>query len=509
METPILTLEGLAVKQTECYKYLGIQIDSQLRWKEQAQRATANATKWIMQYRRLTKVNSGVSSKLMRQLYLAVALPKITYGLDVWYTPPTKPAGYTKNIGSVGILRNLQKVQRLATTAITGTLRSTPTDLIDAHAGIFPIELALIKACHRAIVRILTLPDSHPLHQVTKQAKRHPPTKHPSPIDQLIKIFALHNKKLETIDSTSYRPMEIRKYTTTIEKSREDSISVEKLDNADYKIYSDGSGHDNQIGAAAILFKKGRAQPLRSLKKFLGPKTKHNTYEAEATGALLATWILRNSPEVIGKQVSLYIDNQALVTALAGTKSNSGQYLINETSFMANDLPCKLTIRWISSHSEVKGNEAADKLAKEAAAGRSSSTAELPHLLRSPLPISASAIKQEFNAELNGKWQTIWTNSPRKNRFTQLDPEFPFNNFRKRLYKLTRKQTSTIMQLRTGHVPLNFYLHRINKTNSDRCTRCQGHEADEQEVETINHFLFICPAHNEARTDIRKKANRP
>ena len=508
METPILKLEGQAVKQTECYKYLGIQIDSQLRWKEQAQRATANATKWIMQYRRLTRINTGVNTRLMRQLYLAVALPKITYGLDVWYTPPTKPAGYTKNIGSVGVLRNLQKVQRLATTAMTGTLRSTPTDLIDAHAGIFPMELALTKACHRAIVRILTLPDSHPLHQVTNRAKRHPPTKHLSPIDQLIKIFALRYKKLEIIDPIAHKPMETRKYTTTIEKSREDSISVEKLDTADYKIYSDGSGHDDQIGAAAILFKKGRAQPIRSLKKYLGPKTKHNTYEAEAAGALLATWILRNSPEVIGKQVSLYIDNQSLVTALAGTKANSGQYLLNETSFMANELPCKLTIRWISSHSEVKGNEAADKLAKEAAGGRSSSSADLPHLLRSSLPISASATKQEYNVELNKKWQAIWANSPRKNRFTQLDPEFPFNNFRKRLFKLTRKQTSIIMQLRTGHVPLNFYLHRINKTDSDRCTRCHEHEADEQEVETTNHFLFICPAHNEARKELIAKIGR-
>ena len=172
---------------------------------------------------------------------------------------------------------------------------------------------------------------------------------------------------------------------------------------------------------------------------------------------------------------------------------------------MANELPCKLTIRWISSHSKVKGNEAADKLAKEAAAGQSSSTAKLPHILRSPLPISTSAIKQEFNTKLNRKWQMIWANSPRKNKFTQLDPKFPFNNFRKRLYKLTRKQTSIIMQLRTGHVPLNFYLHRINKNNSDRCTRCQDHEADEQEVETTNHFLFICPAHNEARTELIAK----
>ena len=47
---PDLILEGQVVKQVYSYKYLGILINSQLNWKEQAQRATANATKWILQY---------------------------------------------------------------------------------------------------------------------------------------------------------------------------------------------------------------------------------------------------------------------------------------------------------------------------------------------------------------------------------------------------------------------------------------------------------------------------
>jgi Reverse transcriptase (RNA-dependent DNA polymerase) len=111
LKRPNLILEGQRVEEVDCFKYLGVQIDSQLRWKEQAQRATANTTKWILQYRRLTRPSTGVGSKLMRQLYLSVALPKITYGLDVWYTPPSKPAGYTKNTGSVGVLCNLEKAQ--------------------------------------------------------------------------------------------------------------------------------------------------------------------------------------------------------------------------------------------------------------------------------------------------------------------------------------------------------------------------------------------------------------
>ena len=53
-------------------------------------------------------------------------------------------------------------------------------------------------------------------------------------------------------------------------------------------------------------------------------------------GVLLATWITRNMPETIGKIVSLYIDNQAMVMALAGAKTTSGQYLINSVITAAN-----------------------------------------------------------------------------------------------------------------------------------------------------------------------------
>ena len=41
---PKLVLKGQTVKETKNYKYLGIIIDNQLTWKEQAQRSTANAT---------------------------------------------------------------------------------------------------------------------------------------------------------------------------------------------------------------------------------------------------------------------------------------------------------------------------------------------------------------------------------------------------------------------------------------------------------------------------------
>ena len=99
-----LTLDGQIVQEVKHYKYLGILIDAQLRWKEQEQRAAANATKWILQFRRLSRPSTGVSIKLMRQLYLVVAMPKILYGIETWYTLPTEMAGQIKQSSSVEAL---------------------------------------------------------------------------------------------------------------------------------------------------------------------------------------------------------------------------------------------------------------------------------------------------------------------------------------------------------------------------------------------------------------------
>jgi ribonuclease HI len=262
----------------------------------------------------------------------------------------------------------------------------------------------------------------------------------------------LKNVIFETIKPATRDWTVVPRFKTVIAGTREDSISFERNDIADYKAFSDGSGQENGIGAAAILYKKGFVRPVNELKAYLGTKSKHNTYEAEAVGALLALWIIRQAPETIGKTVTLYIDNQAIVMALTGNNHKSGQHIIHSLFTAANCLPCNVTIRWISSHSEVKGNEAADKLAKEAAQGRSNRREELPYPLRSTLPTSVSAAKQKYQANLNKRWVKTWADSPRKERFTRIDPDFPFNKFRKRLFKLSRNQSSLIMQLRTGHI---------------------------------------------------------
>jgi hypothetical protein len=142
-----------------------VTFDQELRWTTQAKSALAKATKWTLMYRCLAKQSAGINAKLMRKLYLAVAVPKLTYAVDVWYTPVHHEEGHSKCSGSVGIINQLARVQRLGTLAITGALRSTATDVADLHANVLPIDLLLNKICHRAALRLATLPPCHPLHK--------------------------------------------------------------------------------------------------------------------------------------------------------------------------------------------------------------------------------------------------------------------------------------------------------------------------------------------------------
>jgi ribonuclease HI len=337
------------------------------------------------------------------------------------------------------------------------------------------MKLALLKACHSALVRSLTLPSTNPVHQVVQAAKRSQPQKHLGPLNNLLKIFELRlNTELETIYPAVTLKGLSPQHRVVIDNSREDSINSESIDNADFKVFTDGSGQHGGVRASAILYEKGRATPRKSLQVFLGTLEKHKTFEAETVRAIFALWILQNVPATVGKKVTLYTDNQSIATALPYPKVASGQYLLNALRTAIEGTGCRLTIKWISGHSKVRGNEEADRVAKNAAQGLSSARAALPHILRSTLPTSTSARKQEFMQELKSKWSDMWENSPRKQKIAQYRDEFPFNALLVRLSSLTRSQSSLVMQLRCGHFPLNSYLHKINKADSNRCTGQHG-----------------------------------
>ena len=76
-------------------------------------------------------------------------------------------------------------------------------------------------------------------------------------------------------------------FTLTIVESKEESIKEEKKDKADIRIYTDGSGYEGNIGATAVLYRKGVQEPVKTLRFHLGSLKKHTTYGARLWGPYL------------------------------------------------------------------------------------------------------------------------------------------------------------------------------------------------------------------------------
>jgi hypothetical protein len=136
----------------------------------------------------------------------------------------------------------------------------------------------------------------------------------------------------------------------------------------------------------------------------------------------------------------------------------------------------------------VQGNELADQAAKGAADGISSQARDLPKLLRKPLLASKAAVAMVERNKLQERFCKWWRASPRFNRTQRIDPSLPSKAFMKLVKDWPRPHSSILLQLRTGHAPLNKYLHKIGKADSPLCPHCQEQE------ESVEHFLLLCPA---------------
>ncbi|KAJ8594938.1 hypothetical protein M405DRAFT_728948 [Rhizopogon salebrosus TDB-379] len=75
----------------------------------------------------------------------------------------------------------------------------------------------------------------------------------------------------------------------------------------------------------------------------------------------------------------------------------------------------------------------------------------------------------------------------------RIDPNLLQRSFVKLTATFPKRLTGLYMSLRTGHAPLNKYLHRIGKAESPHCLHCQ------QVEETVHHYLFTCPLYQRER----------
>jgi len=404
-------------------------------------------------------------------------------------------------MGSAKVTRQLATLQCAATTAITGGLRTSPTDTLDACTFLLPASMNINKWCHRAFVRMAMLPKDHLLHKTMKSKRAKGIKHHRTALHHLLDAYNLNLNSIEKIPVAPRNPnlIGLTPFKISIPEDRDSSIREAENAMEKVQVFTDRSAIEGKVGAAAILLREGR--PTRTLHFHLGSEGKHTVHKAELVGILLGLHLISTEKKG-GTTFALGSDNQVAIKAFQSNFRSPGHHLTQAALRLAHQIHNRnkktkyaLVIRWMAGHEGIEGNEIMDREAKKAAEGHTSDKELIPTYLRKPLLMNPSAIKRAYSDRIKNKWNNTWRKSKRGGKMHQIDTSTPSNKFLKAIStpNLSRRSTSLISQLRLTHIPLNSYLEQFKRADSARCPTCGA------DNKTIGHFLFDCPGYAHER----------
>lgn len=503
-----LIIGSHVIQPSETVKYLGLILDRKLRWKQQVEKALAKGTSALLAVSRLARSTFGLQQKYARQLFISVVVPRMEYGLAVFYEP-VRMQDNGRRRGSVGVARRFGQVQRLAARLITGAFKTTSGEVLDIHAGLLPVDLRMNRSVFNAAARLACVPKQHPLHAVVQRCTRNYPRSHRSAVHEMFKAFP-SLRDTETVDPALYNPSWKSRCTFSIALSKAQAIKdVKTYEATSFCVYSDGSGIDEGIGSAAVALPHQRGLPAGHVSRLrLGTTQNQIVFGAEVVGTVLALGIIRRATRI--QSATILLDNQPAISSLRDYRPKPGQYLTScfnqEVERLLKAKPhLSIHVAWVPGHQDVEGNERADEEAKRAARGESSASAELPRSLAKltpTFPASIAGLKASAHKETVQQWRLRWSTSSRGQRFhSTIDRSPPRLHITSAILDLPCHQASILTQLRTGHVALNKYLHRIGAVNSALCTRCHI-------PETPRHFLLECHRYEHERHKLRLRVGR-
>ena len=472
--------DNTIVEPKDTIKWLGIHIDNRLSFKEHIATRVSQARKAFYRLGRLANIERGLSPKAVRQLYLACVTSVADYGSQIYW----KNQSYATSL--------LQSLHNLACRKIIGVFRTSPSLPTSIESGLTSPAIRLNTNNRKYASRAHQLSSNYPIQKAitritnTDKASYKKPNQHRQLYTIVKSIPERDNNSVEKIIPYRFRPWESLNYKVTVSKK---SKEEEAIAHADYilsrsgdnftAIYSDASQHDKGIGiGVGVVAYSSTHEETFSQKTNIG--CSQLVYNGELEGIAQA---FEHAATVAqeGQEIYVYADNQAAIYRLNNLSDNPGQQWLLRCIRAAKRITTKkasIHLQWAPGHNDVKGNEKADTLAKEAAKERptTSTTASLAYLGTEINKIQKTEQLMEYKR---------YTDRPTKNR-----------NSYSRIFKLNthttikvpkgtpREISSAFYSLKLGHGYFNSYLKRFNKRDCNLCI-CY-------KPQTPQHLLLDC-----------------
>ncbi|KAJ3516558.1 hypothetical protein NMY22_g14182 [Coprinellus aureogranulatus] len=510
-------------------RWLGVYFDRHLRFEQHAKLLATAGEAAVNGLLMLANTVRGLSQIHLRRLYLACIIPKILYASPVWWNNTS----YQR--------KPLEKVQNRALRLICAAFKTSPIRALELEASIPPLHIHNKLLSRRCAIRFNKLPDSSPIiRRLGKDWLSHPHTRNPSQNDSP----AQHNPPLPPQPIKRRTGNRRTESTTLLDLARYTDYRHERIDpfllppwrrlqsSFDFRIvidpfpsfkgndakkkaadqhtaevrrlltsasnlivYTDGSlvrkAGFTRVGAGVVLYHQGREVK----NKILGLGGHAEVFDGEmaalAMGMNLATNFSKNNPLITS--IHFFVDNVLAASTIFNPRPTGGQRYAHSfyrlaTRFLDANKENKISVRWCPSHCGVRGNERADRLAKQATSLPSYTTTTRTNAIR-----RAKLAAQK-------EWAKEWRSSPQQGWFAVSDRMAPSLKPTKHARRLAnqRELYGRIVQTRTGHAYTGEFRRRFALEGPYVCP------CDNASLETREHILIHCPRFERWRARLQK-----
>lgn len=368
-----LTVCGKDLQFVDSTKFLEFVFDSRLSWSQHIQYVLDKSKSKVNLLRSLSGQTWGADKVSLLRIYRTLIRSRLEYGSVVLHT------------ASNSTMNRLVSVHNQCLRIITGCIRSTSTAAMENECGEPPLHLRIYEQQLKFAVKVKasidnpakeTLVDSWQNHYC-KQAKKDNTFTNKS-------LFSITHTFLESVgdieaESVQPEPPWILLppdydlgLLQTVNKSQNPEIiyQIARDSMCQYdthlQIYTDGSKTtDNRTGAAVHI-------PEYDYNQAIGLPGHCSVFAAELVGIMFAVnWLLVTAAN-IHKPIVIFTDSVSSIRALKSLHSSSYlsllQCILSRFDQLRRRFIYPIVISWVPAHCSIRGNEAADTVAKLATA---------------------------------------------------------------------------------------------------------------------------------------------
>ena len=445
--------------------YLGIILDSRLHWSNHIKNKIKKGKRYLLKMAGISRVIWGPKPNLSRWVYRCVVRPMLVYGSVTWAHSVDRPS----------IVQKLRTLNRLALSTYTMFPRSTPTRAVELLTDTFPLHLWLEKEALCAYIR---LAKKLPLTWSGTNKNKRRNVAHTRFWANKVEEYDISALLLETDSCYSLAPQML--FVVHKDSFHQERVYFDQLGHGEWEVFTDGSKRNNRVGAAFVIRRFGL---LWQENKFRLPNTA-TVFQAELFAIFQAASTLRDS-EVGRGCCRFFSDSMSSLQALVASEIHHSLVLrlVKILNSLVNE-GWDVHLYWVKAHSQIEGNEYADRLANEAAA--------LQHITYVPLP--KKQIRTQVLKILRDEWKNQWEEYSEA-RHSKMFIWQSDKHFGKQVMGLDRLNLRRLIMAITNHNHLNYHMNLQDDTINPTCRFCRLFD------ETFDHF-FTCIGFIRARQDL-------